>query len=81
MIQGNTILFVLILIHQATAHQKEELRKCSDNDDTIPSIPSISGVEVKDYTYIGENSSLSIPTEDEGLSTLDGDKVLSHHKK
>jgi hypothetical protein len=66
-IQGNTVLFVLILIHQATAHQKEELRKCSDNDDTIPSIPSISGVEVKDDSYIGENNSLCIPTEDEGL--------------
>jgi hypothetical protein len=76
-IQGNTVLFVLILIHQATAHQKEELRKCSDNDDTIPSIPSTSAPEVEDDANSGENTSPRIPTKGDGLSTLDGDKVLS----
>ncbi len=47
----------------------------SNNEDTSPSIPPTSGVE--DDANSGENTSPRIPTKGGGLSTLDGDKVLS----
>ena len=57
---------------------REEARDDSNNDDTIPSIPPTSGAEVEDdTTNSGENTSPLIPTKGDGLSTLDGDKVLS----
>ena len=57
---------------------REEARDDSNNDDTIPSIPPTSAPEVEDdTTNSGENTSPLIPTKGDGLSTLDGDKVLS----
>jgi hypothetical protein len=57
---------------------REEARDDSNNDNTIPSIPPTSGAEVEDDTTNSEeNTSPRIPTKGDGLSTLDGDKVLS----
>ena len=49
----------------------------SNNDNTVPSIPPTSAPEVEDDSNSGENISPRIPTKGDGLSTLDGDKVLS----
>ena len=57
---------------------REEARDDSSNDNTIPSIPPTSEAEVEDdNTNSEENTSPRIPTKGDGLSTLDGDKVLS----
>jgi hypothetical protein len=52
---------------------REPGRDDPNNEDT--SIPPTSGVE--DDANSGENTSPRIPTKGDGLSTLDGDKVLS----
>lgn len=49
----------------------------SNNDNTVPSIPPTSGAEVEDDSNSDENTSPRIPTKGDGLSTLDGGKVLS----
>ena len=54
---------------------REEAREDSNNQDTT--IPPTSGAEVEDDANSGENTSPRIPTKGDGLSTLDGDKVLS----
>ena len=56
---------------------REEARDDSNNDDTVPSIPPTSGAEVEDDSNSEDNTSPRIPTKGDGLSTLDGDKVLS----
>ncbi len=54
---------------------REEVREDSNNQDTT--IPPTSGAEVEDDANSGENTGPRIPTKGDGLSTLDGDKVLS----
>jgi hypothetical protein len=54
-----------------------EVEDDSNNDNTVPTIPPTSGAEVEDDANSGENTGPRIPTKGDGLSTLDGDKVLS----